>query len=462
MELDNKFQTIILAAGRSVRFNSKHSKLIHKLFGKTIIERVLEIAYASSPERIIVVVGENMDELKPYLSDSRIHIVHQKEPLGTGHALLQCKDHISANLPILVMNADTPLLRGESLIKFLNKCELAENKIHLLTVQISNPSGYGRILRNYRNEVTAIKEETECSDEEKMVKEINVGFYLFSTGKFFSYLEQVGRNNSKGEYYLTDAIKLAVECGDRIIGIGTIEEGEAYGINSRADLARAERILRLRKAEELMREGVTILDMETCYIHEGVTVGQDTIIHPGVIIEGSSSIGGDCILNAFIRISDSRIGNNVVIYDHTVIESALINDQARIGPYARIRPETLIGEGAKIGNFVELKKTTIGKKSKANHLSYLGDAVIGENANIGAGTITCNYDGFKKHTTIIEDEVFVGSDTQFVAPVKIGKGAYIAAGSTITKDVPDYALGIARGKQENRLDWVKRKKKIKE
>ena len=246
------------------------------------------------------------------------------------------------------------------------------------------------------------------------------------------------------------------------MGTCVIEEEEAYGINTRADLARAERILRTRKAKELMQDGVTILDVETCFIQEEITIGQDTIVHPGVIIEGSSRIGEDCILNSFIRIKDTRIGNNVIIYDHTVIESAVIEDGARIGPYARIRPETRICEGAKIGNFVELKKTTFGKYSKANHLTYLGDAVVGQNTNIGCGTITCNYDGKKKHPTNIDDNVFVGSDVQFVAPVRIGKGAYIAAGSTITEDVPDYALGIARGRQENKLDWVKRKKKTKE
>ena len=455
-------QTIILAAGRSVRFKSKRTKLAHGLFGKTMIERILEIAKASNPERLIVVVGDNKAELESYLNIPKIHVVHQKKPLGTGHALLQCKDYVNKAHPILVMNADTPLLRCESLSTFLRKSKLDKNTIHIVTAQLSNPVGYGRIIRNKRNEVAGIIEETECSEANRMIKEINVGFYLFSSGKIFSYLEQIGNDNAKGEYYLPDALELAVKHGNKLVGTCVIEEEEAYGINTRADLARAERILRTRKAKELMQDGVTILDVETCFIQEEITIGQDTIVHPGVIIEGSSRIGEDCILNSFIRIKDTRIGNNVIIYDHTVIESAVIEDGARIGPYARIRPETRICEGAKIGNFVELKKTTFGKFSKANHLTYLGDAVVGQNTNIGCGTITCNYDGEKKHPTNIEDNVFVGSDVQFVAPVRIGKGAYIAAGSTITEDVPDYALGIARGRQENKLDWVKRKKKTKE
>jgi bifunctional UDP-N-acetylglucosamine pyrophosphorylase / glucosamine-1-phosphate N-acetyltransferase len=462
MRVNDKLQTIILAAGKSVRFNSKRSKLVHKLLGKTIMERILDSAKATKPERIIVVVGDNWAELEPYLNHPEIYLLQQKEPLGTGHALLQCKEIVDTKNPVLVMNADTPLLRSESLVQFLSQCEIADNALNLLTVSVREPAGYGRIIRNYRNEVIAIKEEAECTDEEKNIKEINAGFYLFSDGKIFSYLEQIGCNNAKGEYYLTDAIKMAVEQGDRIMGICSIEEAEAYGINSRADFARAERILRRRKAEQLMRDGVTIMDEETCYVHENVVIGRDTILYPGVIIEGDSQVGEDCVINSWVRIKDTRMGSRVMVFDHTVIESAVIEDEVRIGPFARIRPETRIGEGAKIGNFVELKKTTLGKYSKANHLSYLGDATIGEKANIGAGTITCNYDGYKKYQTIIGDEVFVGSDTQFVAPVTIGKGAYIAAGSTITKDVPENALGVARGRQENKLDWVKKKKKIKE
>ncbi len=457
----NYFQIIILAAGKSIRFKSFKSKLIHNLLGKPIIKRILELAVSLNPLDIFVVVGENHNDLEPFIKEFKLKIIHQNNALGTGHALLQCKDYIERESPLLVMNADTPLMKKETLIKFLENIKKDKEGIYILTMKISEPTGYGRIIRDKRNEIIGILEELECNEEQKRIKEVNAGFYIFPSREIFCLLGELKSDNEKGEYYLTDVIKIAAEKGYRIYGIELENPNEAYGINNRRDLYLAERILRLNKINEIFREGVSIMDEANCYIEEDVKIGMDTLIYPGAILEGATEIGKECVIYSNVRIKDSKIGNKVKIYDFSVIEGAEIEDNVNIGPFARIRPESIICEGARIGNFVEVKKTKFGRYSKANHLSYLGDAVIGENTNIGAGTITCNYDGVRKNETIIEDEVFVGSDSQFVAPVRIGKGAYIAAGSTITKDVPPYSLGIARGRQENKLDWVKRKKNIK-
>lgn len=462
MILNNKkfLQIIILAAGKSVRFKSSKSKLFHNLLGKPIITRIVELAARLNPLEIFLVVGKNKDEIENYLRGYKVKLILQQEPKGTAHALLQCKDYIERDSALLVMNADTPLMKEQSLINFVESIKKDNSGIYLLTMKINEPTGYGRIIRNKENQIIEIIEESDCNKEQKEIKEVNAGFYLFPSLKIFSLLEEIRPNNLKGEYYLTDVIRLAIKRGYKVYGIELENFEEAYGINNRKDLSQAEKILRLRKIEQIFQDGVSIINPENCYIQEEVRIGMDTIIYPGVILEGSTEIGTDCIIYSNVRIKDSKIGNKVMIYDFSIIEGSVIEDNVSIGPFARIRPETLISEGARIGNFVELKKTKFGRGSKANHLSYLGDAEIGEYTNIGAGTITCNYDGIKKHVTIIEDEVFVGSDTQFIAPVKIGKGAYIAAGSTITKDVPPYSLGIARGRQQNKLDWVKKRKKI--
>jgi len=457
----NYFQIIILAAGKSIRFKSFKSKLTHNLLGKPIIKRILQLAVSLNPLDKFIVVGENHNDLEPYIKEFKMKAIHQYEALGTGHALLQCKDFIEAEAPLLVMNADTPLMKKETMIKFLENIQKDSGGIYILTMRINEPIGYGRIVRDSRNEIIGILEESECNEEQKRIKEVNAGFYIFPSREIFTLLEEIKSDNKKGEYYLTDVIKIAAEKGHRIYGIELENPDEAYGINNRRDLYIAERILRLNKISEIFKEGVSIMDEDNCYIEEDVKIGVDTIIYPGVILEGATEIGKECVIYSNVRIKDSKIGDKVKIYDFSVIEGAEIANNVSIGPFARIRPESIICEGARVGNFVELKKTRFGRYSKANHLSYLGDAIIGDNTNIGAGTITCNYDGVRKNETIIEDEVFIGSDTQFVAPVRIGKGAYIAAGSTITKDVPPYSLGIARGRQENKLDWVKRKKNIK-
>lgn len=446
---------VILAAGLGTRMKSQLPKVLHKIFDKPIIDYVIECAKSLNPSDIFVVTNPSLNDLTEYLNTKSVRIVFQNEPKGTAHALASALPYIMSD-PILVLNGDTPLLRKETLFRFLEVFNEKKLDLAVISFYPKRQHSYGRILRNEKGEIEKIVEITDLTDTES--NEANSGVYL-AKRKVLELVKQIKENPRKGEFYLTDIVEIAKKAGYRIEAYPLAEEDELIGINNREELALAMKYLRDRTVKEWMKEGVTFYDPDSVWISPKVKIGQDTIIYPNVFIEGDTIIGQNCIIYQGVRIRDSVIEDNVHIKDCTVIEASHIKSGSKIGPFTHIRPETVIGKDCRIGNFVEVKKSIIGDGSKAAHLSYLGDSEIGKNVNIGAGTITCNYDGKKKHKTIIEDEVFVGSDTQLVAPVKVGKGAYIGAGSTITKDVPEDALAISRTPQKNIQGWAKKKRK---
>jgi bifunctional UDP-N-acetylglucosamine pyrophosphorylase/glucosamine-1-phosphate N-acetyltransferase len=365
------------------------------------------------------------------------------------------------NGTVLILSGDVPLVKEESLRFLLRDHSGRGNDITFVTTTLTNPSGYGRVLRDAGGRVIKVIEERDATDEERKIREINTGIYAAEKEFLLKAVKGVKRENAQSEYYLTDIIEVAVRQGKRVGTVLAENPVEVMGINTRRELADAERYMRERKLNDLMINGVTIIDPSNTYIRPSVSIGRDSVIYPNTFLEGNTTIGEDCVVYPNVRIIDSRLGNGVVIRDSCLIMGGEIGDRATIGPFAQLRPEAIIKRGAKIGNFVEVKKSTVGEGSKAMHLSYIGDTTIGRGVNIGAGTITCNYDGFKKYPTVIGDEVFVGSDTQFIAPVKIGKGAVIAAGSTITRDVPKDALAMSRVEQINRKGWaIKRKLRV--
>lgn len=425
-----------------------------------MIDYVLRTARSLAPSSIIVIVGHAAEQVRAYLRGEKDLLFAQQEPqLGTAHALQQAEPHLEGRHGTLVLlSGDVPLLRATTLHRLVERHCGARAAATVVTATLERPYGYGRIVRT-GGRIARIIEERDASPAERQIKEINSGIYAFDLGPLFDALRGIAAKNAQGEYYLTDLIGIYRR---RRLPVETIEVGNAHeirGINSRTELAEVSALVRQQKNEELMAAGVTLIDPATTYIEPDVQIGQDTVIHPGVIIEGQTTIGSACEIHAHVRIADARIGNHVAIHNFCLIIGARVADGASIGPFANLRPESVVAEGAKVGNFVELKKTTLGPGSKANHLSYLGDATIGSNVNIGAGTITCNYDGETKHQTVIEDGAFIGSDSQLIAPVRIGKGAYVAAGSSITEDVPDHALGIARSRQSNIEGWAERRKK---
>lgn len=448
---------IILAAGQGKRMKSKQAKVLHVLAGKPMLSYPVELARRAELQTILVIVGHQAEQVANALSGSQVTTILQDPPLGTGHAVLQAKKALKDfNGTLLILNGDTPLLRDETIRRLWALHRKEKAVLTLLTTRLSKPRGYGRVLRNQDGTISRVVEEKDTTPEERTIREVNTGVYVIDKSFLFEGLEKVRPNNRQKEYYLTDVIHIAAREGKRLIGLEADSE-EVIGINSRADLAAAERILRKRINDAWMAKGVTLIDPARIQIDAAVKIGRDSILHPGVTLEGKTEIGEGSLIYSS-RIKNSRIGKGVVIKDHCVIEEAEIEAGGTIGPFAHLRPGTLIRKGAKVGNFVEIKKSELGKGSKANHLSYLGDAEIGKGVNIGAGTITCNYDGQKKEKTIIEDGVFIGSDTQLVAPVRIGARSLIAAGATITEDVPPDALAISRTRQENKEGWVKKKR----
>ena len=450
---------VILAAGHGTRMKSKLPKVLHPLAGRPLIEHVLRTANAVSPATVTLIVGHAADLVRERLgSRPNTDFALQEPQLGTAHALQQAEARLAGKSgTVVLLSGDVPLLSEATLRRLIETHHGAGAAATVITAFVERPYGYGRIVRT-RGRIARIVEERDASPDVRQIREINSGIYAFDLAPLFDALRGIASQNAQGEFYLTDLIgiyrrrKLTVET------LVVDNQQEIRGINSRSELAEVSRIVRQTKNEELMAAGVTIIDPATTYIDQDVEIGADTVIHPGVTIEGQSRIGAACEIHANVRIVDSEIADKTVINNFCLIIGSRIAEGASVGPFAHLRPETVVGEGAKIGNFVELKKTTMGPGSKANHLAYLGDATIGSKVNVGAGTITCNYDGTKKHPTIIEDGAFIGSDSQLIAPVRIGKGAYVGAGSSITEDVPDGALGIARGRQTNVAGWVERRK----
>jgi bifunctional UDP-N-acetylglucosamine pyrophosphorylase/glucosamine-1-phosphate N-acetyltransferase len=438
---------------------SDRPKVLHDVGGLPMIERVLRTASALRPRSTVVVIGHGAGEVRAALGNRPgLQFALQEPQLGTAHAVLQAAPLLAgAGGTLVLLSGDVPLLQGHTLERLIGTHRAAGAAMTVLTAEVDEPTGYGRVIRQ-AGEIQRIVEERDATAAERRVREINSGIYAFAPRVLYDALGAVTAHNDQQEYYLPDLVGICRRRGFPVATVSVADPSEIRGINSRAELAEVGRIVRQQKNVELMAAGVTLIDPATTYVDPDVTVGRDTTLRPGVHLEGRTTIGAGCVIHSGVRILDSSVGDRVTIRNHSVIEGSTIDADADVGPFAHLRPESHLGARAKVGNFVELKKTVLGAGSKANHLAYLGDATIGDRVNVGAGTITCNYDGTAKHPTTIDDEVFIGSDTQLVAPVRVGKGAYIAAGSSITEDVPAGALAIARSRQVNKPDWADKKK----
>lgn len=450
-------RVLILAAGKSTRMKSKYAKVLHRVGGRTLIEHVLRAARSLSGD-VSVVVGHGGDKVKSLVNG--VNFVDQREQLGTGHAVLTAREGFSGySGDVLVLPGDVPLVSSKTLESFLKFHRQGGFRASVLTAEVANPHGYGRIVRRNDNEVDSIVEHRDATPEILKIPEINSGIYVFNAPTLFESLTKIRNINAQGEYYLTDVIGILVEQRHKVGAFKVASGDEILGINTRQELGVIDRLMRRRKCEALMAEGVTIMDPDSTLIDADVQIGADTIIYPSVQIEGSSVIGDDVTIRSFNRISNCKIGAASTLFEGCVLVDSTLGEKVLLGPFAHLRPGSALGDSVKVGNFVELKKTSLGPGSKAPHLAYLGDATIGEKVNVGAGVITCNYDGTAKYPTIIEDGAFVGTDSQLIAPVRIGKDAYVAAGSSITDDVPAESLAIARGRQTIKEGWVKQRKK---
>jgi bifunctional UDP-N-acetylglucosamine pyrophosphorylase/glucosamine-1-phosphate N-acetyltransferase len=450
---------VILAAGKGTRMKSERPKVLHRIAGVPLIEHVLRVAASLEPASMTVIVGHQAGDVQQALSIwPGLRFALQEPQLGTGHALLQAEPALrGARGMVVLLSGDVPLLRSETLAALTRVHEERRAAVTVVTAEVGAPDGYGRVVRD-NGRIVAIVEHKDATPAQRALREINSGIYAFDLEGLFDALRSVGSANAQGEYYLPDLVKIYTARG-RIVETSPVADArEILGVNSRKELAELADILNMRTNDSLMQAGVTIIDPATAYIGPDVEIGADTVIHPSVYLEGRTRIGARCEIHSGVRVVDSTIDDDVVINNFCVITSSRVAAGARVGPFAHLRPASHVGEGAHVGNFVELKKTTLGRGSKASHLTYLGDTTVGEKVNVGAGTITCNYDGVTKHPTVIEDGAFIGSDTQLIAPVRVGRGAYVAAGSSITEDVPAESLAIARGKQVNKEGWVKRRR----
>lgn len=450
---------LILAAGKGTRLKSSVAKVLHAAGGRPLVEHVVRACLAAGPKKIVVVVGHQAEKVQAVVEPLGVETVLQEPQKGTGHALLVAKRAIGNAKYLVVLPGDAPLVRSETLRALIQKHKNGQAAATILTAVLADPSGYGRILRKGGDTVAAIIEESQLTVEQKELNEINSSMYCFTTAKLWPALAEVKPNNKHREIYLTDAIAVLNAKGETVQAEVVADSREMLGCNTRADLADVDHAFREWKREQLMRDGVTIQLPETVLVDPDVVVGEDTIIEPCVQLLGKTRIGMRCVVKTGSVVHDSVLGDDVVLEPHCVITTSRIDTQVIAGPFARMRPDSHVKRGAKIGNFVELKKSTVGEGSKVPHLSYIGDTKIGTKSNIGAGTITCNYDGFHKHPTTIGNKVFIGSDTTLVAPVRVADGAYVAAGSTITENVPAESLGIARGRQVNKKGWASKKRR---
>jgi bifunctional UDP-N-acetylglucosamine pyrophosphorylase/glucosamine-1-phosphate N-acetyltransferase len=454
----NPVTAVILAAGEGKRMRSRQPKVLHPLCGRPLIAYPLRTARALS-DRIVLVVGPNADGVAA-LAGSDVRVVVQRERLGSGHAVQQARPECGDGT-ILVLPGDMPLLGTDTIERLLAHHHKSRAAATVLTAVVAAPHGYGRIARK-GGRVKGIVEERDATAAEKKITEINTSVYCFAAAKLWPALDKVSPDNDQGEYYLTDVIGILARAGARVEAVPTADAADAAGVNDRKQLAAAAAVQRRRILDRLMESGVTILDPASTYIEDTVTIGPDTTIYPQVTIEGPSTIGGECIIGVGCHVSASRIAERVTLLPYCVVRESAIEEAATLGPFCHLRPLAHVGPKAKVGNFVELKKSTIGRGSKVPHLSYVGDATVGEGVNVGAGTITCNYDGVHKHETKIGDRAFIGTNTSLVAPITVGEGAYIGAGSTITKDVPAGALAVGRAQQVVKDGWAARKSKQRE
>ena len=444
---------LILAAGKGTWMKSKLPKVLHKVGGVPMVEQVLNTVKAAGTERQVVVVGFGGEAVQTYLG-KQAETVMQEQQLGTGHAVLQAEPLLKdATGTLLVTCGDTPLVREETFRALMQYHAETGAAATVLTAIMPDSFGYGRVIRDAKGQVTKIVEQKDGTLEELAVREVNAGIYCFELPLLWDLLHLVGNNNAQGEYYLTDIIGMLVDAGKTVSAYAAPEYQETLGVNSRLQLAEAERVLRQRKLEQLMTDGVSIIDPGNTYVDTTVTVGRDTVLHPGTILEGTTTIGEDCHVGPYVRMTNVKMGDN----DHlqfTYAHDCEIKNGCEIGPFVHFRPNTVIGNDVKVGNYMEVKNSNIGDGTKLPHLSYIGDSDVGQHVNIGCGTITVNYDGKIKHRTHIGNHAFVGCNSNLVAPVSVGDYAYVAAGSTITKDVPEKALGVGRARQKNIDGWV--------
>jgi bifunctional UDP-N-acetylglucosamine pyrophosphorylase/glucosamine-1-phosphate N-acetyltransferase len=452
----NNIEIVILAAGLGTRMKSDTIKILHRAAGRPIIDYVLDLAAEISDRPPIMVVGHQRDAVQQAVGDRARYAV-QDEARGTGHAVLQAAPHIGAG-SLLILSGDVPLTRAETLRRLVDEHRRAGNALTFVTMRVDDPARYGRVVRE-GGAVRRIVEAKDATPEQLAINEVNAGIYLFDAGGLADRLRTLTPKNQAGEYYLTDLIAMLLGEGKPVGTVLVDDPIETLGVDSRAQLARAEAEIQRRVVERLMDGGVTFRNPNTVVIDSTVAIERDTVIYPYVTLEGKTHIGPKCVVEPGVHLINVTTGANVHLKTGTIAEDAIIEDDANVGPYAHLRPGTKLGREVKIGNFVETKKAVFGDGAKASHLSYIGDAEVGADVNIGAGTITCNYDGVKKNKTTIEDGAFIGSDTQLVAPVRVGRGAYVGAGSTITKDVPPDALALSRTPQKTVEGWAKRKKK---
>jgi bifunctional UDP-N-acetylglucosamine pyrophosphorylase / glucosamine-1-phosphate N-acetyltransferase len=447
---------VVLAAGEGKRMKSKHSKVMHKIAGKPLIEWVTGSVEKAGINECVLVVGHRVDQIKEYMGEKYLYSLQEKQ-LGTGHAVMQAEEHLKGKDGyVIVLCGDTPLITEQTISNTIKYHKENNNSATVITVDVGDPTGYGRMVRNEAGNVARIVEHRDASSEQRLIREINSGIYCFTIKDLIEALKDLNNNNSQGEYYLTDTLEVLVKKGLKVGALKIDDQDEILGINDRLQLAEAAQIMRKRIVTKLMKAGVTVIDPASTYIDDSVEIGMDTIVYPGTILEGTTRIGEDCIIGPNSRVVSSVIYDKVEVNNSVILESS-IDEDTHVGPFAYIRPGSAIGKHVKIGDFVEVKKSKIGDNTKVSHLTYIGDAEIGKNVNLGCGVVVVNYDGKKKNKTIVGDNSFVGCNVNLVSPVTVKNNAYIAAGSTITEEVPENSLAIARSRQVNKEDWVIKK-----
>lgn len=452
--MDN-INAVILAAGEGTRMKSKMPKVLHEVMGRPMVKRVVDTAKDLEAKNICVVTGHMSETVQEALKDEGVSFAVQEKQLGTGHAVMQAEKYINENEDVLILYGDTPLIKAETLEKLIEYHRSENNGVSIISAIVEDSAGYGHIIRDKDGNFVKNVEYKDATPEEKLVKEINSGIYCFKGSSLKKALKLITNDNAQGEYYLPDALEIILKSGEKVNAMTIGDVTEFFGVNNRVQLAQANKIMQKRINEKHMLNGVTIIDPTDTYIADDVEIGMDTIIYPGCVLEGKTVIGDDCKIGPDTRLTDMTLAPNVTI-QYTVAMESEIGSGTKVGPFAYIRPNSKIGENIKIGDFVEVKNSVIGNGTKVSHLTYIGDSDVGERINFGCGTVTVNYDGHKKFRTTIEDDVFIGCNANLVAPVTLKKGSYVAAGSTITKDVPEKSLAVARNRQTNIDGWTKK------
>ncbi|MDD3571205.1 MAG: bifunctional UDP-N-acetylglucosamine diphosphorylase/glucosamine-1-phosphate N-acetyltransferase GlmU [Lachnospiraceae bacterium] len=448
-------KAIVLAAGEGTRMKSKVPKVLHKVMNKTMVERVIEAAQGVGAQQVAVVIGHKAEMVKEAVKNEKVSFALQEKQLGTGHAVMQAIDFIDDDKDIIILYGDTPLIKQETLKNLVEFHRREDNGVSIISAVVEDSAGYGHIIRDENGNFVKNVEYKDATEAEKQVKEINTGIYCYKGRKLKEALAKLKNDNAQGEYYLPDTLEIILSAGNKVNAMNADDVTEFFGVNSRVQLSEAEAILKNRVNRMHMENGVTIIDPAQTYIEDSVEIGCDTIIYPGCVLEGKTIIDEDCHIGPYTKLSNMKIGNGTKVQFSTAIDSE-VGENTTVGPYAYIRPNCKIGNNIKVGDFVEVKNSVIGNGTKISHLTYIGDSDVGENINFGCGTVTVNYDGKHKFRTVIEDNVFIGCNANLVAPVTLKKGSYVAAGSTITKDVPEKALAVARNKQINLEGWTKK------